>query len=73
MAPAELAEQVDKMSDQELQRRALGVIGREFGAYGLARFLRTYRSGRGDYTRDRHQWLDGVSVEELVAEARKLQ
>ena len=40
----------------------------KLGVYGLARFLRVYRAGAGDYTRDRHQWLDGLTVEELARE-----
>lgn len=73
MAPAELAQAIDKMTDEELQREALGAIGRELGAYGLARFLRTYRGGgSGDYTRDRHQWLDKLTLDEIITGAREL-
>ena len=68
MAPIEQVEMVDKMTDEELQQRALGVIGRELGAYGLARFLRTYRNGSGDYTRDRHEWQDGLTVQDVIAQ-----
>jgi len=45
-----------------------GHFRRELGVYGLARFLRVYRAGTGDYTRDRHQWLQGISVEDLTRE-----
>jgi hypothetical protein len=38
------------------------------GVNGLARFLRVYRAGAGDYTRDRHQWLKGLTVQELAGE-----
>ena len=44
------------------------IIHRELGVYGLARFLRVYRAGIGDYTRDRHQWLEGLTVHELAKE-----
>ena len=39
-----------------------------WGVYGLARFLRVYRAGTGDYTRDRHPWLQGLTVQELAKE-----
>ena len=59
---------VSNMTDEEFERRTLEAIQREFGLGGLARFIMTYRSGRGDYTRDRHQWLDSVSIEEIQRE-----
>ncbi len=70
MAPLEVAEMVDKMSADEFERYALDILTRELGVYGLARFLRTYRKGSGDYTRDRHQWLDGITVEEAMREGK---
>jgi hypothetical protein len=67
MAPNETVEMIEGMSDDEFERHALGILHRELGVYGLARFIRVYRAGAGDYTRDRHQWLDGLSVEDLIA------
>jgi hypothetical protein len=59
---------LDTMSDEAFERRALAVPQRELGLDGLARFLRLYRSGSGDYTRDRHRWLEGATLQEIVAE-----
>jgi hypothetical protein len=28
----------------------------------------SYRSGRGDYTADRHQWLAGITLEDIARE-----
>jgi hypothetical protein len=47
-------------------------LQRELGLDGLARFLRLYRSGSGDYTRDRHRWLEGATVHEIMAEVERL-
>jgi hypothetical protein len=66
MAPLEMVEQVDKMNDDQLEHHALTILQRELGVYGLARFLRVYRAGSGDYTQDRHQWLGELSVEEAL-------
>jgi hypothetical protein len=63
---AAIAESVMKLSDEEFERQTLDLIKREFGLGGLARFIRSYRSGRGDYTRDRHKWLDGLTVEDIL-------
>ena len=59
---------VSNMTDEEFERRTLDAIQREFGPGGLARFIMTYRSGRGDYTAERHKWLDGITIEEIIAE-----
>ena len=67
MAPVETVEMIDGMNDDEFTRHVLEILHRELGAYGLARFLRVSRSGSGDYTLDRDQWLGGMSVEDVIA------
>jgi hypothetical protein len=62
--------QIHEMTDQEFQRHALSILQRELGAEGLARFLRLYRSGRGDYTKERDQLLKGVTIDEIVEQIR---
>jgi len=59
-------ETVAKMSDAEFKRYVVGLVGRELGVYGVARFLRVYKVGVGDYTRDRGQWLDGLTVDDIL-------
>ena len=66
MSPA-----LERMTDEQFRTHALGVLERELGLDGFARFLRLYRSGAGDYTRDRQQWLGKRTVEEIVAHANK--
>ena len=62
---------LENMSDEDFERHALAVLQRELGLDGLARFLRLYRSGTGDYTRDRHRWLDGATIQEIMAEVER--
>ena len=59
----------EELSDEEFERYALAILARELGVDGFARFLRLYRSGSGDYTRERHRWLDGATIPEILAEA----
>jgi len=59
----------DTMTDEEFGRHAFSILERELGVDGLARFLRLYRSGPGDYTQDRHRWLGGMTIADIVAEA----
>ncbi len=58
----------EHMTDEEFERHALQVLRRELGLDGLARFLRLNRAGAGEYTRDRHAWLGGETVDGILAE-----
>jgi hypothetical protein len=60
---------LEELSDEEFERYVLAVLTRELGVDGFARFLRLYRSGSGDYTRDRHRWPDSANIQEIIAEA----
>lgn len=57
---------LETMSDEQFERHALEVLGRELGADGLARFLRLHRSGQGDYTKDRMQWQKDLTLQEVL-------
>jgi hypothetical protein len=57
---------LEQMSDEDFERHALAILQRELGLDGLARFLRLYRAGAGDYTRDRHRWLEGATIEDIM-------
>ena len=62
---------LEKMTDEEFERHAFSVLRRELGLDGLARFLRVYRAGSGDYTRDRHRWLEGATIDDIMAEVKR--
>lgn len=57
---------LDTMTDEQFERHALEVLGRELGADGLARFLRLNRSGPGDYTTSRSAWQKNLTVDQLL-------
>jgi hypothetical protein len=59
---------IDRMTDEDFERHAFAILKRELGLDGLARFLRLNRAGSGDYTRDRHGWLDGITIDDIMAE-----
>jgi hypothetical protein len=59
---------IDRMTDEDFERHAFAILKRELGLDGLARFLRLNRAGSGDYTRDRHGWLDGMTIDDIMAE-----
>ena len=57
---------VDQLTDEQFERHALDLLLRELGADGLARFLRLNRSGPGDYTRDRDEWQNRLTLDEVM-------
>ena len=54
------------MTPVQIHQAGLAVLARELGPVGLIRFLQQYELGSGDYTRDRHQWLDRLTLEEVI-------
>jgi hypothetical protein len=62
---------VEQMTDEQFEAHALSLLQRELGVDGFARFLRLYRAGIGDYTRDRHQWLEGVTIEQIMERVKQ--
>jgi len=61
-------EQIRQMTDEQFERHAFNVLARELGLGGLARFIRLNRSGPGDYTAERDQWLANVTIAEIERE-----
>ena len=58
---------------EQIRTRGLQALLRELGPVDTARFLQQFEPGKGDYTQERHVWLDGLDlnqVGEAVAEAR---
>jgi hypothetical protein len=64
---------IDRMTDEDFERHALAILQRELGLDGLARFLRLNRSANGDYTRDRHKWLNGATIDDIMAQVKNRQ
>ena len=51
---------------------AIRLLSRELGVVETARFLAQFGAGRGNYTEERAALFEGVSLEELIEEARRL-
>lgn len=56
----------------EVTREAVSVLVRELGVARTLRFLGQYRTGQGDYTAEREQFLNDASLKELIEEAQRL-
>ncbi len=58
------------MTMPEICREGIEALMERLGPDGAIRFLQHFESGRGDYTKDRRQWLDGLTTDQ-IAEAIK--
>ncbi|MCG3130814.1 MAG: hypothetical protein FLDDKLPJ_01587 [Phycisphaerae bacterium] len=54
------------LSDPEVRRAGLEALNERLGPAGMIRFLRMFDPGRGDYTAERHQWLDPLTLDDIV-------
>lgn len=50
----------------EIRAAGLEALARELGAVGMVRFLQQFETGRGDYSAERHNWLDAENVSMLA-------
>ena len=51
---------------QQIRLAGLEALARELGPTGMVRFLQQFDMGYGNYSTDRHQWLDEPSVSTLA-------
>jgi hypothetical protein len=40
-------------------------LNEKLGTLGMVEFMRQFDSGYGDYTKERHNWLDGLTIEDI--------
>ena len=57
-----------RLTDAEFDRHVRAILARELGPGGFVRYPMLHRSGKGDYTAERHQWLDGIPIKEIERE-----
>lgn len=55
----------------EITDNAIRLLCREMGVVKTARFLNQFTNGFGDYTKERQEMPDEMSVDEIVAEIMK--
>lgn len=63
---------VAEMTPNELRQAGLDVLVRELGPVGMVRFIQQFERGKGDYTRERHQWLPD-EVDTILHEIEEIQ
>jgi hypothetical protein len=62
---------VEPMNLTQVRQRGLEILSRELGPVGMVRFLQQFEMGKGNYTEERHQWLDEFTVDEIANQIQK--
>ncbi|MCY6489962.1 hypothetical protein [Leptolyngbya sp. GGD] len=55
----------------QLRRKGLEALRDALGVVGMVRFLQQFDQGSGDYTRDRNQLLEDVTIEDVMEQIRQ--
>ena len=57
----------------ELNQKGFQALADSLGYADAIRFLKLFDSGSGNYTQERHQWLNHVTLEEILTDIRERQ
>lgn len=61
------------MTPIELYKKGFKALVDALGYADAIRFIHQFDSGVGDYTKERHQWLDELAMDEIVADIEQRQ
>lgn len=59
---------IPRMTPVQIQEKGIEALAKALGPVGMARFLQQFGAGSSDYTRNREEWLKGLSVRNVVEE-----
>jgi hypothetical protein len=57
---------IPRRTPAQLAAEGFAALVEKLGTADAVRFVQLYDPGRGDYTRDRRQWLDALSHDEVA-------
>ncbi|MGK5091235.1 hypothetical protein WDW89_04360 [Deltaproteobacteria bacterium TL4] len=61
-------ERIDTTNLTQIRQLGFKVLNKELGPVAMIRFLQQFEQGYGNYTEERHQWLDDLSIDEITNE-----
>lgn len=61
-----------QLTRSEIREKGLKALMKSLGPDGMIRFIQEYEAGKGDYTLERHQWLDTYSIDEIHSEIARM-
>jgi len=54
----------------EIRKRGIEALAKALGPIGMVRFIQSFDLGKGDYTRERFQWLE-QDMDEIIDEIER--
>jgi hypothetical protein len=60
-------------TQQEIVRQGYQVLVESLGVVDALRFIQHFSPGQGDYTQERHAWLDQASLEDILTAMKQRQ
>lgn len=61
------------MTPIELYRKGFKALVDALGYADAIRFIRQFDNGSGNYTEERHQWLDKLTMDEILTDINQRQ
>jgi len=58
-------------TQQQIVKQGYKALVDSLGVVDAIRFIQHFSPGQGDYTKERHQWLDKITLEEAIAEMKQ--
>ena len=72
MANGDIIMNIEPTNLFQIRQLGLEVLSRELGPVAMIRFLQQYETGTGDYSKERHRWLNKLTVDDIAEKARIL-
>jgi hypothetical protein len=60
-------------TQNEIIKQGYDALINSLGVTDTIRFIQYFSPGKGDYTKERHQWLDEKTLAEVLVEMKQLQ
>ena len=54
------------MSLDEIRKAGIEALAQTLGPIGMVRFLQQFDTGKGDYTKEREQWLGEMTIGDIL-------
>ena len=55
-----------------IRRLGIDALTEKLGPIGMIEFMRQFDSGYGDYTKERHAWLDSLTIDDIINGIEKM-
>ena len=59
-----------ELTSEQIRRKGIEILAKNLGPVDMIRFLQQFELGTGDYSTDRHAWLDRLTIRDIVKEVK---